>query len=110
MALEICFSKQVEYRQKSFLPHLVWDVLVLVQEHFELADADVQVSVGELVGNVETQWPKLSPLQCNSMEQTQRQEQRLEVCYLEKGGEERRREEKRQEEGRGEVVQNKIYP
>lgn len=89
MALEIFFSKQVEHRQKPSLTHLVWDILVLVQEHFELANADVQVSVGELVGNVESQWTKLPPLQCNSMEQTQRQEQRLEVCCLERRGEER---------------------
>lgn len=77
MLLEICFSRQVKYRHKPSLSHLVWDVLVLIQEHFELANADVQVSISELVGNIETQGPKLSPLQCNSMEQTQRQEQRL---------------------------------
>lgn len=69
----------VKYRLKPSLPHLVWDVLVLIQEHFELADADVQVSICELIGNVEAQGAKLPSLQSNSMEQTQRQEQRLEV-------------------------------
>lgn len=61
------------------IPYLVRDVLVLVQEHFELADGDVQVSVGELVGNVKAQWAKLPSLQSNSMEEAQRQEQRLQV-------------------------------
>ncbi len=81
------------YRQKHSLPHLVRDVLVLVQEHFELADADVQVSVCVLVGNVKAQRAKFPSLQSNSMEETQRQEQRLEVCCLERRGEESRGEE-----------------
>lgn len=68
-----------------FCPHLVWDVLVLIQKHLELADTDVQVPVGELVGNVEAQRAKFSSLQSNSMEETQRQEQRLELCWLMKG-------------------------
>lgn len=64
------------------LLHLVWGVLVLVQKHFELADADVQIPVCELIGNVKSQWAKLPSLQCNSMEETQRQEQRLELRRL----------------------------
>lgn len=64
---------------------LVRDIQVLVQEHLELADADVQIAVGELVGDVEAQWAKLASLQHNSVEETQRQEQRLQVGYLRSG-------------------------
>lgn len=78
-ALELCSLQVGIYRQKPSLPHLVWDVLVLLQEHFELADADVQVPIGELIGNIKAQWAKLPSLQSNSMEKAQRQEQRLEV-------------------------------
>lgn len=52
-----------------------------------MADADVQVPVGELVGNVKAQWAKLPSLQRNSVEETQREEQRLEVCRLRRGEE-----------------------
>lgn len=76
MVLNLC-SEQVQ--TELYIRYLVWDFLVLVQEHFKLADADVQVAIGELIGNVEAQRAKLPSLQSNSMEQTQRQEQRLEV-------------------------------
>lgn len=64
--------------------HLVWDFQVLIQEHFELADADVQIAVGELVGNVEAQRAEFPSLQHDSVEEAQRQEQRLEVGHLRK--------------------------
>lgn len=67
----------------SLQSHLVRDVLVLVQEHFQLADADVQVSVRELVGNVEAQWAELPSFQSDAVEETQGQEQRLEEWGLE---------------------------
>lgn len=51
-ALELCSLQANIDRSRLPPPHLVWDVLVLIQEHFELADADVQVPVGELIGNV----------------------------------------------------------
>ncbi len=87
-ANDLALEQVFKWRQKLSVSHLVWDVLVLIQEHFELADADVQVSVSELIGNVKAQWAKLSSLQSNAMEQTQRQEQRLEGSYL---GEERKK-------------------
>lgn len=73
----------MKQRQKCCL-HLVWDVLVLIQEHFELADTNVQVAISELIGNVEAQRAKFSSLQSNSMEQAERQQQRLKVCCLDK--------------------------
>lgn len=62
--------------------HLKGDVLVLIQKPFCLADADVQVIIGEFVGNVKPQRAKLSSLRNNSMKQAERQEQRLKVCHL----------------------------
>lgn len=70
--------------------HLVGDVVILVQEHLELADADAQVPVCELVGDVEAQGPKLTPLQGIPVEQTQRQQQALELHHLPEVGEGRR--------------------
>lgn len=65
--------------------HLVRDIQVLVQEHLELTDADVQIAVGELVGDVEAQWAELTSLQDDPVEETQRQEQRFEVRHLKSG-------------------------
>lgn len=50
--------------------HLVRDIHVLIQEHLELANADVQIAVGELVRDVEAQWAELTSLQHNSVEET----------------------------------------
>lgn len=52
--------------------HLVWDIQVLIQEHLQLADANVQITVCELVGNVEAQRAELPSLQHNSVEEAQR--------------------------------------
>lgn len=65
--------------------HLVWDIQVLIQKHLELADADVQIAVCKLVGDVKAQRAKLTPLQHDSVEETERQEQRLEVGHLRSG-------------------------
>lgn len=62
--------------------HLVGDVIILVQEHLELADAYTQVPVCELVGDVEAQGPKLPALQRVPMKQAQRQQQGLELHHL----------------------------
>ena len=51
--------------------YLEWDVLVLVQEHVELTDAYPEVTISKLVGDVEAQSAKLSPLQRDAMEHTQ---------------------------------------
>jgi hypothetical protein len=64
--------------------YLVWDVLVFVQEHVQLADADAQVAVCELVGDIEAQGAKLPALDGVAVEQTQREEQRLELLSLER--------------------------
>ena len=66
--------------------HLVGDVLVLLQEHVELADADPQVPVRKLIGDVEPQGPKLPPLQCHSVEHTQGEQQELEGLLLQYTG------------------------
>ena len=53
------------------ISHLVRDLLVLLQEHVQLTDADPQVTVSELVGNVEPQSSKLPPLQSHAMEEAE---------------------------------------
>ena len=53
-------------------PNLERNVLVLFEEHLELADADAQVAVRELIGNVEAECAVLASLQHNSVEQAQR--------------------------------------
>ena len=47
---------------------LVRDVLVFLEKHVQLTDAYPQITVSELVGNVEPQSPELSPLQSNTVE------------------------------------------
>ena len=42
--------------------YLKWNVFVFVEEHAELADADPEVPVGELVRYIEAQGPKFPPL------------------------------------------------
>lgn len=55
--------------------HLVGRVLVLIQEHLELADADAQVPVGELVRDVEAQRAELPALDGVPVEQAEGEEQ-----------------------------------
>lgn len=49
--------------------YLVGDVCVFAQEHLQLTDADAEVSICELIGDVEPQRPKLFPLQHVPMEE-----------------------------------------
>lgn len=51
------------------LAHLVGDIIIFIKEHLELAYADAQVSICELIGDVEAQGPELTTLQCIPMEQ-----------------------------------------
>ena len=62
--------------------YLEWCVLVLVQEHVELADADPEVPVSELVGDVEAKSTKFPSFQRDAVEHTQREEEVLEVLAL----------------------------
>ena len=64
------------------MPYFSGYVLVLIEEHVQLTDADPQVPVSELVRNVEPQSPKLASLQCHSVEDAQREEEVLEVLTL----------------------------
>ena len=50
--------------------YLEWDVLVLVQEHVELTDAYPEVTISKLVGDVEAQSAKLTPLQTHPTHHT----------------------------------------
>ena len=54
-------------------PHPERHLVVLIEEHVQLRDADAQVSVGELVGDVEAQRPELASLQHHAVEQAQRE-------------------------------------
>ena len=60
------------------MSHLVGNVVVLVQEHLELADADTQVSISEIIRDVEAQRAELLALDGVPVEQAQGQEQALE--------------------------------
>ena len=62
--------------------YFVGDVFIFIQEHLQLADADAQVSICELVRYVETQWPKLPPFQGICMEEAQGEKQGLELSFL----------------------------
>ena len=64
------------------MANLIRNLLVFFKKHIQLADAYSEISVSELVGYVEPQSTKLSPLQSHSMEQTQREEQLLEHISL----------------------------
>ena len=66
--------------------YLEWDVLVFVQEHVELTDADPEVSISELVGDVEAECSKFPSLQRDAMEHTQREEEVLEILTLTASG------------------------
>jgi len=57
-------------------------LLVFIQKHAELADTDPEVSVSELIWNIETKSSKLSPLKSHSMKHTQREQQELELNHL----------------------------
>lgn len=62
--------------------YFVGDVLIFVQEHLQLTYADAQVSISELVRNIEAQWPKLPPFQGIPMEEAKGEEQGLELQNL----------------------------
>ena len=70
----------------SLRTHLVGDLLVFLQEHLQLTDADAQVSVRVLVGDVEAEGTKFTALQDDSVEQTQGLEQVLELIRLKHNG------------------------
>ena len=61
---------------------LEWYLLILIQKHDQLADADPEVTISELIGDVETQGSKLPPLQSHPMEQAKAKQQELELRYL----------------------------
>ena len=48
-----------------------WQILVIIDEHLQLTDADTQVRLIEAVGNIPTKWTKLSPLLHQSMEEAE---------------------------------------
>ena len=62
--------------------YLERNLLVLVQKHAKLADTDPEISVSELVWNIETKSSKLSPLQSHSMEDAERKQQQLKLKHL----------------------------
>lgn len=53
--------------------------LILVEEDVQLLHADAQIGLVELVWNVPTQWPKLSPFLHQRMEEAQAVQQCLEL-------------------------------
>lgn len=65
------------------IPYFEWTFCVFIQEHAELADADSEVTVSELVRDVEAKGSKLASLKGHSMEHTQREEEQLELTSLE---------------------------
>lgn len=65
-----------------FLVYFVGDVIIFIQEYFELVDVDAQVFVCEFVGDVEVQGFKFTAFQSIFMKQVQRQQQGFEFYYL----------------------------
>lgn len=63
----VCIMSLFPHRWGS--SHLVGNFCIFIQEHLQLADADAEVSVCELIGDIEPQRPKLSPLQHVPMEE-----------------------------------------
>lgn len=61
---------------------LVRDLRVLIQEHLKLLLADIQVFIGELVGNIPSNRTELSPVLDDSVEETEAEEKFLELCGL----------------------------
>ena len=66
----------------SVRTYLVGYLIVLFQEHLELADTDAQVSVRVLIGDVEAERTELTPLQDDAVEEAQRLEQVFELIRL----------------------------
>jgi hypothetical protein len=64
------------------LEHLEGNLVVLLEEHLELADADAQIAVGELVRDVEAEGTELAALENNAVEETKRLQKMLEVSRL----------------------------
>ena len=62
--------------------HFVRYFGVLHEEHLELAQTNSQVAIGELVWDIEAEWTKFSPLECNSVEERQREEKVFEYLDL----------------------------
>lgn len=58
------------------------DLVVLIQEHFQLSDRDSQVTFIELIRNVPPEWSILSTLLNDGMEKAQRVSHFLEVLWL----------------------------
>ena len=51
------------------------NIRILIEEHLQLTDANSQVAVCELIRDVKTKRSKLSPLNADPVEETQRQQQ-----------------------------------
>ena len=66
---EMAWEQRLVHHER--FTHLEGNFLVLIEEHAQLADADSEVPVRELVGDVEPQCSKLSPLQGDTVEHTQ---------------------------------------
>ncbi len=58
------------------------DLVVLIQEHFQLSDRDSQVTFIELIRNVPPEWSILSTFLNDGMEKAQRVSHFLEVLWL----------------------------
>ena len=56
--------------------------VIFFQKHFQLTDADSEVTIGKLVGNVEAQRPEFPSLDDDCVEQAQRLQQVLELVCL----------------------------
>ena len=62
--------------------YLQWDFSIFHKEHLELTDTDTQISIGELVRNVEPKSSELTTLNDHGVEQAQGQKQMLELHNL----------------------------
>ena len=60
-------------------------VLVLIQEHVQLANTDSQITIRKFIWDVKSKCSKLSPLQSHPMKHTQGKEKVLEHISLQEG-------------------------
>lgn len=72
-------SASVVDLRPQVVDHLVWDLLVVVQQALELPSADSKVFIRELIWDVPANGPELSALLDNSVEQRETKKELTEV-------------------------------
>lgn len=64
-------SSSIVYLCAQIVQHLVRHCLVLIKQHPQLPFANIQIFIGEFVGDVPPDWPEFAPILNNSMEEAE---------------------------------------